>query len=43
LRNLAIVRLELDGKLLLVAQVDALEDDAKRALANSLADAVAGT
>lgn len=40
LRSIALARLELDGNLLLVEQVGALEDDAKGALANLLADAV---
>jgi hypothetical protein len=40
LRSFALVRLELYGNLLLVEQVDALEDDAKGALANLLADTV---
>lgn len=36
------MRFELYGNLLLVEQVDALKDNAKGALANLLADAVAG-
>jgi hypothetical protein len=40
LRGFALVRFELDGNLLLIKQVDALEDDAKGALANLLANAV---
>ena len=40
MRSIALARLELDGYLLLVEQVGALEDDAKGALANLLADAV---
>jgi len=40
LRSIALPWLELDGDLLLVEQVGALEDDAETALANLLADAV---
>lgn len=43
LGNIAPARLKLDGDQLLVKQVNALEDNAERALANPLADAVAGT
>ncbi|KAF1960120.1 hypothetical protein CC80DRAFT_285472 [Byssothecium circinans] len=38
--SVALPRLELDGNLLLVEQVGALEDNAKAALANLLADAI---
>lgn len=38
--SIALARLELDGDLLLVEQVGALEDDAEAALADLLADAV---
>ena len=40
LRSIALSRLKLDGDLLLVEQVGALEDDAEAALADLLADAV---
>jgi hypothetical protein len=40
LRSFALARLEFYGNLLLVEQVDALENDAKGALANLLADVV---
>jgi hypothetical protein len=40
LRSIALARLKLNGDLLLVEQVGALEDDAEAALANLLADAV---
>lgn len=40
LGSVALARLELDGDLLLVEQVGALEDDAKGALSNLLADAI---
>jgi hypothetical protein len=40
LGSIALARLELDGNLLLVEQVGALEDDAEGALADLLADAV---
>ena len=40
LGSIALPWLELDGDLLLVEQVGALEDDAERALANLLADAI---
>ena len=42
LRSFAPMRFQLYGNLLLVEQVDALKDDAKGALANLLADGVAG-
>ena len=40
LRSVALARLELDGDLLLVEQVGALEDDAEAAFSNFFADAV---
>jgi hypothetical protein len=40
LRGVALARLELDGDLLLVEQVGALENDAKATLANLLPDAI---